>query len=61
MSPDKITTVFSYSTNFLMGAITLSLNEWIAVLNVVLGFMTFAVNWYYKRRATKLQETKDHV
>lgn len=32
----------------------LELNEWLAVSGIILGIMTFAVNWYYNHKRMEI-------
>lgn len=63
---DKLATGASYATNAataLGGTLTLigglSLNEWLAISGIILGFATFIINWLYKHRHYKLATEKD--
>lgn len=39
----------------------LSLNDWAAILGIVFGFLTYVVNWYYRRKEYKLKEQEHMV
>lgn len=34
----------------------LSLTDWGAIFGILFGLLTFFINWYYKRKETKLKE-----
>lgn len=52
---DKLTPSFwSYATSFLVGAFSLTLNEFVALTGLALAILTFLVNWFYKHRHYQL-------
>ena len=53
--------VTSTPATYVASAVTvwagLTLNEWLAVSGIILGVLTFAVNWYYKHKEYKRKHT----
>ena len=51
---DKLTTPVSYVTSATMTVLGgLTINEWMAVIGIILGIATFVVNWFYKHKQFK--------
>lgn len=51
------TTVASYTTSATITVLGgLTINEWMALIGIILGIATFAVNWFYKYKHYKLAE-----
>ena len=36
----------------------LTLNEWVAIVSIVLAIATFSINWYYKHKTLKVTTNK---
>lgn len=53
IDPAQTARTASYAADgAVVGIGVLTLQEWAAVVGIVLGLATFAVNWYYQRRRT---------
>lgn len=61
MTPDKVSTAGSYAASAFTTLLGLSINEWVALGGLLIGFGTFLTNLWFRREQLKVQREQRHA